>query len=234
VVTFGSTPSRPLAPQYPTIEAIEAGPEGVSGADRRSAQQPLMELGEIATAYLKRFAEQANTTDKIFGIHDTGGKFYIGNTEIMIDGGNITLMSTSGSASSTGGPASGTGKTYRGTPGLWELIVSKQPSSDIYTLGDLENYQEILVNTNALKRNNNPDEAHPKSSRNAKWVNLLKPIWEKYYPRSAKSTGGPTLTACTVVQSSIMDDSAFPWEHAIFGPPPRSNPLTDRYEILHN
>jgi hypothetical protein len=43
-----------------------------------------------------------------------------------------------------------------------------------------------------------------------------------------------TITACTVVQCSIMDDSAFLWEHAIFGPPPRRNPLTDRYEILHN
>jgi hypothetical protein len=41
------------------------------------------------------------------------------------------------------------------------------------------------------------------------------------------------ITACTVVQCSIMDDSAFLWEHATFGPPPRRNPLTDRYEILH-
>jgi hypothetical protein len=42
------------------------------------------------------------------------------------------------------------------------------------------------------------------------------------------------ITACTVVQCSVMDDSAFLWEHAIFGPPPHRNPLTDRYEILHN
>jgi hypothetical protein len=31
-----------------------------------------------------------------------------------------------------------------------------------------------------------------------------------------------------------MDDSAFLWEHVIFGPPPHCNPLTDQYEILHN
>jgi hypothetical protein len=41
------------------------------------------------------------------------------------------------------------------------------------------------------------------------------------------------ITACTVVQCSVMDDSALQWEHAIFGPPPHRNPLTDRYEILH-
>jgi hypothetical protein len=44
----------------------------------------------------------------------------------------------------------------------------------------------------------------------------------------------PVITACTVVQCSIMDDSAFLWEHAILGPPLRRNPLTDRYEILRN
>jgi hypothetical protein len=26
------------------------------------------------------------------------------------------------------------------------------------------------------------------------------------------------ITACTAVQCSVMDDSAFLWEHAIFGP----------------
>lgn len=62
-------------PQYASIEAIEASP-----------QLPPMELGEIATAYLKRFPEQTNTTDMTFGIHDRGGKFYIGNTEVMLDG----------------------------------------------------------------------------------------------------------------------------------------------------
>jgi hypothetical protein len=120
---------RPLAPQCPSIEAIETAP-----------QQPPIELGEIATAYLKRFAEQANTIDKTFGIHDRGGKFYVGNTEVMLDGNNITLM------------GAGNSKTYICTPGLWELIVSKQPASDTYSLGKLENYQEIVINISALKR----------------------------------------------------------------------------------
>jgi hypothetical protein len=98
----------------------------------------------------KRFAEKENTTDKIFDIHDRGGKFYIGNTETMLDGDNITILGDGDSS-----------KTNIGTPGLWGLIVSKQSSSDIYTPGDLENYQEILLNANALKRNNNPDEVYP-------------------------------------------------------------------------
>jgi hypothetical protein len=40
------------------------------------------------------------------------------------------------------------------------------------------------------------------------------------------------ITACAVVQCSIMVNYAFLWEHAIFGRMPRLNPLTDRNEIF--
>jgi hypothetical protein len=33
-----------------------------------------------------------------------------------------------------------------------------------------------------------------------------------------------SITACTVVLCSVMDDSAFLWEHAIFGPRPTVTP----------
>jgi hypothetical protein len=61
------------------------------------------------------------------------------------------------------------------------------PSDEIYTIRDKEKYIDILTSTNALRRNNDPNEAHPKSSRSPKWVNLLKPIWSKY-----SSSGKPT------------------------------------------
>jgi hypothetical protein len=56
-------------------------------------------------------------------------------------------------------------------------------------IGFEEKYIDILTSTNALKRNNDPNEAHPKSSRSPKWVNLLKPIWTKY-SRSGEHTHG--------------------------------------------
>jgi hypothetical protein len=85
------------------------------------------------------------------------------------------------------GTGDGDSKTSIGTPGLWELIVSKQSSSDIYTLSDLENYHAILINTSALKRNNNPNEVYPKSNKSVKWMNLIQPIWQRHYPRPVKS-----------------------------------------------
>jgi hypothetical protein len=48
----------------------------------------------------------------------------IGDTEIRIDGDDIIVGD----------------KVYEGTPGLWELTVSKNPSDEIYTLSDKEKY----------------------------------------------------------------------------------------------
>ena len=47
---------------------------------------------------------------------------------------------------------------YEGTPGLWELIISKQPDANVYSCDDFENYAKIMVDTSALKQNN-PAEA---------------------------------------------------------------------------
>ncbi|ELU13790.1 hypothetical protein CAPTEDRAFT_66123, partial [Capitella teleta] len=43
-------------------------------------------------------------------------------------------------------------KEYKGTPGLWELIVMKAPKDGDYTQDDYNNYAEILINTNALRK----------------------------------------------------------------------------------
>lgn len=39
---------------------------------------------------------------------------------------------------------------YAGTPVHWELITSKTPDDSIYTSGDIDNYKDILIHTNAV------------------------------------------------------------------------------------
>jgi len=68
---------------------------------------------------------------------------------------------------------------YEGTPGLYELIIGKRPDENIYTHEDLHNYAKILVDTSALKQNNKPEEAVPKSNRGWKWRNILRQIWRE-------------------------------------------------------
>ena len=67
------------------------------------------------------------------------------------------------------------GEKYEGTPGLWELIVSKNPKD--YTNDYYDNYARLMLKTNTLHRDNNPESNYPKSSKGQKWKRILKTIW---------------------------------------------------------
>ena len=64
---------------------------------------------------------------------------------------------------------------FRGTPGLWELIMEDRPKN--YTKEDLDNYGNLLVKTNALHHNFDPKNSYPRASRSYKWQNIISPIW---------------------------------------------------------
>ena len=64
---------------------------------------------------------------------------------------------------------------YEGTPGLWELIVSKEPKG--FTEEDYNNYARLMVKSNALRVDYNPNNKKPKSSKSYKWNNILSDIW---------------------------------------------------------
>jgi hypothetical protein len=107
-----------------------------SASETTTGQQLTTDLGEIATAYFKLFTTTTKNADTTYVKYDKGGKFYIGDTEVRIDGDDIIIGD----------------RIYEGTPGLWELIVSKAPNDNIYTMSDKEQYIDILLSTNTLKR----------------------------------------------------------------------------------
>ena len=102
----------------------------------------------------------------MYGLYDKAGKFYIGNKLAIIVDNDLVVGRDD----------------YEGTPGLWELIVSKEPKN--FTNEDYENYARLMVKTGALHRGNDPENKYPKSSAGYKWKNLLKDIWykSKKYP----------------------------------------------------
>ena len=126
-------------------------------------------IGPIANSYLRKFASKEDA-DKMFGIYNNKGKSYIGDTRIGINNDNIIVGE----------------KEYQGTPELWELIIMKLPNDQVYDDEDYKNYAEILVNTSALKRDNNSESRSPKANKSWKWNHLLKQIWserDKYEAR---------------------------------------------------
>ena len=94
--------------------------------------------------------------DKIFGLRDKDGKFYVGNKEAKIKKNNIILGN----------------KECAGTPGLCELIVARFPDDKIFTNGDYDNYAEIMHATNVLRRNNDESETKPKDNKSWKWRHI--------------------------------------------------------------
>ena len=146
-----SLPQAITFPAYPSIQAFEKPLEG----------EDTQYIGEVAEKYLRKFATKSEA-DTTYRLYDIKGNFYIGNKPVVIINDNIMVD----------------GEEYKGTPGLWELIMPKNPDDNIYTRNDYDNYTRLMLKTNALHHGNDPENKHPKSSKSYKWKRILSPIWE--------------------------------------------------------
>ncbi|XP_065650479.1 uncharacterized protein LOC136078624 [Hydra vulgaris] len=84
-------------------------------------------------------------------------------------------------------------KTYFGTPGLWELITNFNPDKNLYTVDDLKNYKNILIQTDAITTKN---PYKPRSSRSGKYREIIALIWrviKKNEKRESKGIGLQTI-----------------------------------------
>ena len=147
--------SLPQAITFPAFPSIEASKDPIEGEDTQF-------IGDLAEKYLRKFATKTEA-DRTYGLYDRKGNFYIGNKPVVIIDNNIIVDD----------------EEYPGTPGLWVLIVSKNPKYGSYIDEDKANYTKLMIKINALHRNNNPETNHPKSSKGDKWNNILSGIWKK-------------------------------------------------------
>ena len=127
-----------------------------------SGEEKSLDFGEIAKEYL-----EDPDRDTTFGIRNEEGLYYIGNKQATIVNNNIIIGD----------------EKFEGTPGLWELIMSK--NLEDFSKEDYENYAKLMVKTNALYRDNNPKSLYPKSSRSDKW-RLVKYIWTRRWEYEGK------------------------------------------------
>ena len=159
-------------PHYPSIEAF----------DDAAFTESTIELGELATEYLKQYASNKKSVDTTFGINSKDGDFYIGDKQITIEGDDVVIDRT----------------VYKGTPGLWELITMAKPNNSIYDSNDLETYAEILERTNAMSHSGNPNK--PKSSRGEKYNEIIKPLWNRMLrPRASPASIGKGIKTTIIL-----------------------------------
>ena len=122
-------------------------------------------IGEIAYKALSK-----PFRDTTFGVRKEGDHHYIGNKHVIITEDDDIIIKESGDR-------------FVGTKGLWELITSKKPNKDLYKEDDYTNYERLMIKTNALHRNYDPNNPLPRGSKSDKWKFLLGPIWHnrEYY-----------------------------------------------------
>ena len=180
-------------------------------------------LGPIATNALKKFLRR-DDADKIYGLRDKNGKFYIGNKLAVIDNNDLIV-----------------GKyEYKGTPGLWELITSKNPDKSKYGEEDLEIYAKLLIRSNALRQNYDPDNKRPLSSPGNKWKNLLSNIWknkhlfkeEEEYEEEYEEAATIPFTPTSKAGQSLKGTGLSKAGQGLKILPSDPNALIDRFDLL--
>ena len=158
----------------PIREGIEKLPEAIqpiNEATEEEEEESVGEIGEMAEYYLK--VPSYSRDDKI-GIRKEKGHHYIGNQHVIIKDNDTIIEKT--------------GERFEGTPGLWRLIMFKNPKN--YTDKDYNNYEYLMMKTNAIHVGNNPNNRRAKGNyKGYKWENILSPIWEKIKKKHKEKEG---------------------------------------------
>ena len=165
-ITSELLPIKEGLENLPILTPIKEG-EPVPAVEMTQEQRKII-LGPIASEAFEKYTTLEGA-DKVFGMVKKGKYYYIGDKPIKIRGDNIIIDD----------------QEYTGTSGLWELIISNNPQKGVITDEDYLNYGKLLIQTNAIYQNNDPNNPKPKSSKSNKWKNLIKPIWEEIKKRKA-------------------------------------------------
>ena len=175
-ITSELLPIRESLENLTIIPPIEAGEEKKAITLTESlTEEEKTNLGPIAEIFLKK-PWNKEYLDLNFGLNTQNKqkKFKIGNKFVDFDGDDIMVE----------------GERFKGTPGFWALIISKNPSPDDYTNEDKTQYKRLLIKSNAIFKSDNPAETRPKGNyQGDKWKNLNSPIWEEIKPKG-KGKGG--------------------------------------------
>ena len=148
----------------PIREGIEKLPENIllekniKEFEKELKEEEDEKVGELAATFLNR-----PNLDTNFGIRKEGMRHYIGDKHVIVVNNDIILD----------------GETIMGTPGLWELITSKNPQN-YDKEEDYAAYRYLLLKSNAIHLDNDPNNRRAKGNyRGDKWKNIVSPIWEE-------------------------------------------------------
>ena len=173
-ITSELLPIRENLENITVIPPIEMGEKAITLTESLTEEEKI-NLGPIAEIFLKKPWNKENL-DLNFGLNTQNEerKYKIGDKFVDFDGDDIVVE----------------GERFKGTPGFWGLIISKNPSSDDYTNEDKRQYKRLLIKSNAIFKNNNPEETRAKGNyQGDKWKDVINPIWEEIKPKPKSKRG---------------------------------------------
>ena len=179
----------------PIKEGIEKIPEAILTITEEEEEEEHEEdrelVGDIAYYYLN-----IPNRDPDFGITKKGRDHFIGKEHVIIKDNNIFLPKF--------------GETFIGTDGLWELLTSKNPQN--FTNEDEDMYEDLMVMTNALHRDNDENNPHPKGNHKTyKWLNIIRPIWYRNkggvyrYPKKKEEQEGSGVVVIPSDPNALLE-----------------------------
>lgn len=146
-------------------------------------------------------------TDIPCGVRQQRGKLLMGNTRVSVSDHSIMIGS----------------RTYTKTPGIVELLFKKNPDLNVITEDDKSNYREMLINTNAHRRDFDPKKPI-KSNKGRKYTNIIRPMFirlVKNNPTSSEVSGAGMLPVMKKINKNV--DFVY-WDDP--------NELVDRLKLL--
>ena len=156
----GITQKQDLARVFqPVVQATEKSASQITSELKNlknEVEKPKEENGEPKATnkaleyYFEHFPK--SKIDQYFGVYKENGIYMMGNKEITVDNNNNIWLDN------------GT-DSYKGTFGLWKLIMLKAP--DGYFDEDLDNYKRLIERTNALDMPNARPNERPRTT--TKW-----------------------------------------------------------------
>lgn len=114
----------------------------------------------LAAYYL---ASKREGKDSVYGIFENAkGRLQMGDKAVQIENDDIVVGDTK----------------YKGTEGLWTLVMDTRPKKILYTSEDLDNYKEMLRQTDVIF-NPNTAGARSRPRTTTKWKRTIEPLIEK-------------------------------------------------------
>lgn len=105
-----------------------------------------------------------------YGVREERGKFRLGSHRVIINDKGFFIA----------------GRHYNSTAGLKELLFKTVPNLPLVTECDKQNYKQMLIDTNAHRRDNDPKKPI-KSNKGRKYLEVIRPLFKKVRNESDNS-----------------------------------------------